>query len=277
MPATLSVIVITYNEEENIRDCLESVRWADEVLVVDSYSKDRTAEWAHEYTAHVLQHEFVNAALQRNWAMTQATGDWVFVLDADERVPPELAARIQGILSGGTEFDGFHVRRRSRFLGKLIRHCGWHRDYVLRLWRKGAGHYEDRQAHERATVSGRLGTIREWLLHDTYRSFEQYFFKCGRHTTWGAQDLYRQGKRATWGRLTLRPLWRFFRMFVLNHGFLDGKRGLILCTLAAYSVFTKYAKLWDMHRRAASAEGDGGPAQAGRDKAQDALAKMTEQ
>jgi len=276
VPEGLTVIVPTFNEEDNIRGCLESVAWADDIFVVDSYSTDRTLEIAREFTDHVVQHEYVNPAAQKNWAIPQAKGDWLLAVDADERVTPELRARIQGVLERGTEFDGFRIRRMTVFFGKLIRHCGWHRDYPLRLWRNGKGRYADVSVHEHVLVDGRVGTIREHFLHDTYRSLDHYLEKFGRYTTWSAQDLHRRGKRATWGSLTLRPLWRFFRMFVLRHGFLDGKHGLILCRLAAYSVFMKYAKLWDLRRREAQSQAEVRLAAAEADKAREAVERMAE-
>jgi len=191
------------------------------------------------------------------------------VVDSDERVTPELRARIQGILANGTPYDGFRIRRMTVFFGKLIRHCGWHHDYLTRLWRNGKGRYEDLNVHADVMVHGQVGTLREHFLHNTYRSLDHYLGKFGRYTTWSANDLYKRGKRATWVNLTLRPLWRFFRMFVLRHGFLDGKHGLILCSLAAYTVFMKYAKLWDRRRREAEAGAEAPPAEA--DKAREAM------
>ncbi|MFW6163342.1 MAG: glycosyltransferase family 2 protein [Planctomycetota bacterium] len=249
MADTLTVIVPTFNEEDNLRACLETVTWADDLFVVDSYSTDRTLDIAREFTDHIVQHEYVNSATQKNWAIPQCTTDWVMVVDADERVTPELRDRIQRVLEEGTEYDGFYIKRMTIFFGRLIRHCGWHRDYLVRLWRRGKGRYEDLHVHADVIVDGPVGRIDEHFLHDTYRSLDHYLEKFGRYTAWSAQDLYEAGRRATWVNLTLRPLWRFFRMFVLRHGFLDGKHGLILCTLAAYSVFMKYARLWDLRRR----------------------------
>lgn len=269
MPASLTVIVPTFNEEDNIRACLESVRWADDIFVVDSFSTDRTLEIAREFTSHIVQHEYVNSATQKNWAIPQAKSDWVMVVDADERVTPELRARIQDILANGTPYDGFRIRRMTIFFGKLIRHCGWHHDYLTRLWRNGKGRYEDKSVHADVVVDGKVGTIHEHFLHNTYRSFDHYLEKFGRYTTWSANDLYKRGKRATWANLTFRPMWRFFRMFVLRHGFLDGKHGLILSGLAAYTVFMKYAKLWDMQRREAQARSEAPAPEA--DKAREAL------
>ena len=274
MPDTITVIVPTFNEEDNVRECLESVAWADDIFVVDSFSTDRTVEIARELTDHIVQHEYLSHAAQRNWAIPQPATDWVMLLDADERVTPELRARIQDILTNGTECQGFRIRRRTIFFGKLIEHCGWHRDYVVRLWRRGKAHYADREhPHTHAEIDGKVDTLREHLLHNTYRSFDDYLEKFGRYSTWSANDLYKRGRRASWVNLTLRPLWRFFRMYVLRHGFLDGKHGLILCALAAYSVLMKYAKLWDMYRHDALGET---PPPAVKEKAAEEVARLTE-
>ncbi len=248
MADSITVIVPTFNEEKNIRDCLESVKWADDIFVVDSFSTDRTLEIAREYTEHIVQHEYVNSATQKNWAIRQAQTDWIMVIDSDERVTPELRARIQDILQNGTEYDGFYIRRMTTFFGKLIRHCGWHTDYLVRLWRGGKGRYENLEVHADVIVDGKVGKIKDYFTHNTYRSFPHYLEKFGRYTTWAANDLYKRGKRATFINLTLRPIWRFIRTYIVRRGFLDGKHGLILSTLAAFSVFMKYAKLWDLQR-----------------------------
>ena len=272
MPASLSVIIATFNVEDRLRDCLESVKWADDIFVVDSYSTDGTLALAREYTDHIAQHEYVSAGAQRNWAIPQVHSDWILVLDSDEIITPELAARIQGVLADGTDCDGFNIKRMTIFFGKLIRHCGWHREHVVRMWRNGKGRYQDRAVHAAAIVDGKMGVFEDYILHNTYRSFDDYLEIFGRYTTWGAAELRKHGKRPSWVNLTLRPLWRFFLMYVIRHGFLDGKHGLVLCTLAAYSVFMKYAKLWDVHRREALEP----PQPQELDKARDAVQSLTE-
>jgi glycosyltransferase involved in cell wall biosynthesis len=252
MAHTLTVIVPTFNEEDNIRECLESVQWADDIFVVDSFSTDRTLEIAREFTDHVVQHEYVNSATQKNWAIPQVESDWVMVVDADERVTPALRARIQGVLENGADVEGFQIRRTTTYFGRVIRHCGWHKDYLVRLWRNGKGRYEDLEVHADVLVDGKVGRIEEPLMHHTYRSMADYMERFDRYTTWSANDLYNRGKSASWSDLTLRPLWRFFRMYILRRGFLDGKHGFVLCAFAASSVFAKYAKLWERRLREAA-------------------------
>lgn len=233
--------------------CLESVRWADNLFcVVDPKTSDGSDAVARRYTEQVMVHEYENAAAQRNWAIPQITTEWTLVLDADEWVSPELAERIRAIMAAPDSRDGYDIRRLSYFFGKLIRHCGWHRDYNLRLFRTRRGRYLDKRVHSKVVVEGTLGRIDEPMYHDTYRDFDEYFRTFQRFTTWGAQDAYERGKRAGLVDLTLRPLTRFIKMYVLRLGFLDGYHGAVLCGLGAFSVFTKYAKLWNIEREAVS-------------------------
>jgi len=242
----ISILVPTFNEERNIRACLESVRWADEVVVVDSFSTDRTVEIAREFAHRILQHEYTNSATQKNWAIPQAAHPWVMIVDSDERVTPELRDEILGILENNRGQDGFRIRRVNHFLGKRIRFCGWQHDAVLRLFRRDLGRYQDREVHADVIVeSGRVGWLRGKLLHYTFDSFDQYLRKFDRYTAWAAGDRAKHTSRVRWRHLALRPTWRFLRQYILQLGFLDGLTGLVICSLAAYSVFLKYAKLWE--------------------------------
>jgi glycosyltransferase involved in cell wall biosynthesis len=246
----LSILVPTYNEERNIRACLESARWADEVVVVDSFSTDRTREIAREIADRVVEHEYVNSAAQKNWAIPQVSHSWVMIVDADERVTRELRDEILGVLENNHGLDGFRIRRVNHFLGKRVRFCGWQRDSVLRLFRRDLGRYQDREVHADVIVEGgRVGWLRGRLLHYTFENFEQYLRKFDRYTSWAAGDRGKRTRRVRWWHLTLRPAWRFFRQYVLQLGFLDGQTGLVLCSMAAYSVFLKYAKLWERQQK----------------------------
>lgn len=245
----ITVLTLVPNAGDRLERCLESVRWADDIFcVVDPRTTDGSDEVARRFTGHVAVHEYVNAAAQRNWALPRITTEWTLVLDADEWVSPELAARIQRIVAGPVDKDGYEILRHSYFFGKLIRHCGWHRDYNVRLFRTRKGTYLDKRVHSKVAVEGSMGRIDEVMYHDTYRNFEEYFRTFQRFTTWGAQDAYDRGKRAGLIDLTLRPLLRFVKMYVIRQGFRDGYHGAVLCGLAAVSVFTKYAKLWHIAR-----------------------------
>jgi glycosyltransferase involved in cell wall biosynthesis len=242
----LSVLVPAKNEIRNLRDCLQSVRWADEVVVVDSGSTDGTLDAARAAADRVLEHEYVNSATQKNWALPQLTHRWALVVDADERVTPALRAEIEAVLCDPARLDGYWIRRSNHFLGKPIRSAGWQRDKVLRLFDRTRGAYEPLHVHAEVVVSsGRVGFLREPLLHHTYRDLDQYFEKFDRYTRWSADDLRERGVRASAARLLLRPPLRFLRMYVLEGGFREGRHGIVLCGLAAFSVFMKYARRWE--------------------------------
>jgi glycosyltransferase involved in cell wall biosynthesis len=243
---SLSVLVPTKNEIRNVRACLESVRWADEVVVVDSGSTDGTLEAARAVADRVLEHEYVNPAAQKNWALPRLTHRWTLIVDADERVTPALRAEIESVLADERRLDGYWIRRANRFLGKPIGSAGWQRDKVLRLFDRAKGAYAPVRVHEEVVIqSGRVGTLRERLEHDTYADLDQYFEKFARYTRWSAEDLRERGVRASAARLLLRPPLRFLRMYLLEGGFREGRHGIVLCGLAAFSVFTKYARLWE--------------------------------
>ena len=245
MREPLSVLIPTKNESANVADCIASARWAEEVVVVDSESTDGTLESARAAADRVLEHEYVNSAAQKNWALPQLTHRWVLIVDADERVTPALRAEIERVLADPARADGYWIRRDNRFIGKPIRGAGWQRDKVLRLFDRTKGAYQPIHVHEEVEVKGRVGFLRERLEHDTYRDLDHYFEKFLRYTRWSAADLKARGVRASGPRLFFRPFGRFLRQYVLEGGFRYGRHGLVLCMLAAFSVFTKYARLWE--------------------------------
>jgi glycosyltransferase involved in cell wall biosynthesis len=254
----LTIIIPAFNEERNIREAFACARWADEVMVVDSFSTDRTAETARELGARVLVHEYVNSATQKNWAIPQASHEWVMILDADERISDALRDEIRAFIADPGRDAGLRIFRANHFMGKPVRHCGWQDDSVLRVFPRGRGRYPDREVHADVELDGPVRIARNKLFHDTFTSFEQYMRKFDRYTSWAAGDRAKKTGRVTAVHLLLRPAWRFFKQYVLRLGFLDGRTGIIVCQLAAFSVFMKYAKLWERQQR-------GGP---GRDEAE---------
>ena len=243
----ISLIVITLNEEDNLGRCLDSARGAGEVIVVDSMSTDGTLRIAGEYGARVFTREFVSNADQKNWAMDQATLEWILILDADEFLSAPLREEIAEIIISARE-NGFWIYRKNEFLGFKIRHCGWDRDRVLRLLRRGRGRYPERDVHERLELDGEAGRMRERLDHIPYRDLDDYIERMRSYSRRGALELHRKGRRWFPG-IFLRPCARFLRMYLLQLGFLDGSAGLTLCSLAAISVFFKYAWLRELSRR----------------------------
>ncbi|HET9794599.1 MAG TPA: glycosyltransferase family 2 protein [Thermoanaerobaculia bacterium] len=245
----LTAIVTSYNEEINIKECLESVLWADEILLVDSFSRDRTVEIARSLPGvRILQHEYFGSAAQKNWAMDRAEHPWVLIVDADERVTAELAREITELLTRGPSSNHYSIRRQNIFVDRIIRHSGWSTDKVVRLIRNGTARYPNRRVHADMRPEGPTPTMDAPLLHYTFRSFSQYLEKFHRYAEWGAAEAFKRGKNPGVAELFFRPAWRFFRMYVLQAGFLDGRHGFVLCALQAYGVFLKWAKVWEWQR-----------------------------
>lgn len=259
----LTAIIPTYNEEETIEDCLASVAFADEVLVVDSFSTDRTVDIARARGARVVQREYGYSAQQKNWAIPQARHEWVLLVDADERVSPELREEIRALLARGPEADGFWIRRANHFLGKRIRFCGWGSDKVIRLFRRDVSRYQDRQVHAEIDLAGPLPTLRHPLEHHTFRSWSQYWRKLDLYSEWGARQMFLEGRRTNGLAILWRPLGRFIRMYLLRLGFLEGTHGIVLSMLGAFTVYLKHARLWEMQRAAMTARTAAGTPLAG--------------
>jgi len=242
---TLSVVMVTENEEERIRDALESVKGADEIIVVDAMSRDRTVEIAREYTAKVFLEEWKGFSAQKNSAIQKAGGDWILLLDADERVTPELWDEITGVVRGKTGIRGYEIPRKSFFLGRWISHSGWWPDYTLRLFRRGTGRVSPRRVHERIDVDGPVGRLRSPLLHLTYQSISQFIRKADIYAGLSAREMAERGERFSITRLLFSPPATFIRMYIIQRGFLDGSHGFILAGLYSYYTFLKYARLWE--------------------------------
>ena len=246
----LSVIVITRNEEQNIVACLASVQWADEIVVVDSQSDDRTVDLAKTFTERIFVREWCGFGEAKNFALSKTSHDWVLWLDADERVPGELTKEIESTLaSNSTEFHGYEIARRAFFIGKWIRHCGWYPGYVVRLFKREGARFNDARVHEKVEFAGKIGRLENDLFHYTDESLYHYFSKFNNYTTLAAEDLAAKRKQLKKYDLLLRPPYVFFKMYILKLGFLDGMHGFVLSLLSASYVFTKYAKSWDVERR----------------------------
>jgi len=231
-----------------IGDCLESVRFADEIILVDSFSTDRTLEISRPVATRILQHEYINSAAQKNWAIPQAKHPWVLIVDADERVTPELAAEIQLILQR-PQYDGYWIRRRNFFLGKEIRHGEWRTDKVLRLFRRDTAHYQNKHVHAEIELTGRVGRCCGVLNHYSFRSLDDFFRKAGRYSTWGALNAQDSGKRGNGWNILGHSGGHFIKSYIFKRGFLDGTEGLVIALMEGFFSFLKYAKLWESQRR----------------------------
>ena len=252
----VSVIVTTFNEEVNIGECLESVSWADEVLVVDSFSTDRTVEIAQRYPVRLLQRQYFGSAAQKNWSIDRVELPWVLIIDADERVPDGLAREILAVLAAPPpDVNGFYIRRENLFIDQVVHHSGWSTDKVVRLFRREKGRYPNRRVHADLEIDGGPVPVLEHpFVHYTFRSFDQYFPKFLNYAEWGAAQAFRDGRKAGVFELVFRPLWRFIRTYFVQLGILDGKHGLVICALQSFGVFLKYARLWEHNIRKARGE-----------------------
>ena len=238
----LSVIIITKNEAQNIRACMESVAWADEIIVVDSGSSDGTAEICRELGARVYLHDWRGFGMQKNRALAYATHEWVFSIDADERVTPASRTEIQFALRDGDK-DAYQIPRLSSFCGRFIYHSGWRPDYVTRLFKRGAARFSDDLVHERVMVSGSTGKLRESLLHESLRDAEELLAKINHYSTASALMLREKNRTASLKQAIAHALWAFLRSYILRLGFLDGRAGFMLAVSTAEGTYYRYVKL----------------------------------
>jgi glycosyltransferase involved in cell wall biosynthesis len=242
----LSVVVVTLNEEDRIRACLESVAWAFELIVVDAESRDKTAPIARELTDHVFVRPWPGFAAQKNFGLEQARGDWILSLDADEVVSPALRAEITAVLAGAGAHAGYTVPRRNVFWDRWIRHGGLYPDRQLRLFRRGRGRFVERSVHESARVEGSVGRLAGHLEHRSYHDVADFLERADRYSTLAAEEWVAAGRPARpLLDLAGRPLARFLGMYVARAGFLDGWRGFLLAVLYGYYVFMRSAKVWE--------------------------------
>lgn len=253
---TLSVIIITKNEAHNIGECLDSVAFADEYIVVDSGSTDDTCDIARAKGARVVQtHDWPGFGPQKNRALDFATKTWVLSIDADERVTPELRKAIQAVIQSdgaggdGVTEDGYRIARLSNFCGRWIRHSGWWPDYVLRLIRRGSGRFTDSLVHESLKLDGQPGTLDGHFLHYPYKDMEALLAKVNQYSSAGAQMMYEKGRTTGIPGIIGHSVWTFIRIYVMRRGFLDGKEGFILAAVGAAGSFFRYSKLFFLNKR----------------------------
>jgi glycosyltransferase involved in cell wall biosynthesis len=239
-------VITSFNEEHNIGDCIESLEWCDEIIVVDSFSTDRTPEIAQCYDkVRFFQRNYFGAGAQKNWAMQHVRYDWVFLLDSDERCTPELRREVETLLADGPEHNAYMMNRDVYLLGKRIRYSGWQHDRVARLFRKGTAYYENRRVHSVLHVTGETPILDHPIEHHMVdRSFDEYAFRLAKYGYWNAAQCWREGDRTSAIEVMMRPAWRFFRTYILQLGILDGSTGIVFCLLQSYSTYMKFAILW---------------------------------
>ena len=247
MANLLSVTIITLNEEKNIERCLKSVLWADEILIVDSGSTDKTLEICKKHNCKIIQTEWLGFGPTKKLAVKMAANDWILCIDADEQVTEELKQRIGKILSN-PQAVGYRIKRKSFYLGKMVNHSGWDRDFPLKLFNRQFGNFNDKLVHESVVLSGEVKKIKQPLLHYTYPSITSHIKKMDKYSHLGAESAAQKGKSATILGAIIRGIIKFVKMYFLELGLLDGKIGFVLCYNSAFGTYLKYLKLWEKNR-----------------------------
>lgn len=243
----LSVIIITKNEILNLKACLNSIDFAQEIIIVDSGSTDGTVELARAAGATVIETaDWPGFGPQKNRALATATGEWVLSIDADERITPELAIEIRQAIDEQQSADAYAFSRRSWYCGRFIRHSGWSPDYVTRLFKRNKARFSNDIVHERLIVDGRIKRLKSVLLHYSFMNFSQVLQKADSYSTLSAQQAYARGKRAGIGTAILHGLWAFIRTYILRLGVLDGAHGLALAISNAEGSYYRYLKIWQL-------------------------------
>lgn len=245
----ISAVLITKNEAQRLPEALESVRWVDDIVVVDANSTDATVDVARRYTDRVVVRDWPGFVEQKNYATTLARHDWVLSLDADERVTPELQREIRRVLDGEPAARGYRIRRRSFYLGTWIRSTDWYPDYQLRLFDRRYGRWNGRHVHESVKVEGDIGSLEADLEHYPYRDISDHLDRINSYTTLAAAQMADEGRRATAVDLMVNPAAAFFRNYLLKGGIRQGRVGLTLSLLNSYYVLMKFAKLVELEKR----------------------------
>lgn len=245
---TISCAIVVFNEEQNIRDCLESAKWMDEIVIVDAYSSDRTREICKEYSNRIFERPWNGFGEQKNFAIEQATSDWVFILDADERITSDLRGEIESVLcihnSEGPV--AYSLPRKNFHFGKFVTRADCYPDYQLRLFRRGAGKLNDEEPHNKFVFQGGHAYLNSPLDHYTERKIEDYLRKHPNFTSLGARQRRRTKQAVYWSDLIARPIYTFYKYYVARQGFRDGMQGFLVSVFASMYTFNKYAKLWEL-------------------------------
>jgi glycosyltransferase involved in cell wall biosynthesis len=244
--STISIAIITLNEENNISRCLKSVRWADELVVADSGSKDATAIIAREFGATVYEIEFHDFSQAKQEAINRCSSDWVLVLDADEEISLKLQNKIQSLLRNPGAADGYKIKRIAEFLGKKMHYGEWGSDYPTRLFRRESGKMNGARIHESVIVQGKVERINDPMYHYPYSSMNEYSQKINRYSQLVAEEMVEKGRRVTFFDIFSHSGFKFFQSYILKAGFMDGRRGLLLACYLTHYVMLKYTKAWEM-------------------------------
>jgi len=255
--AKLSALIITLNEQDNIEECIKSIRWADEIIVVDSGSKDSTVAIARKFTSKVYINEFKDFSSQKNFCLSKAACEWVLFLDADERITEDLRLKIQGVIKYDEGPDSYYIKRSTYIFGRLFKHGGHDKDYQLRLFKKRKGHFYQ-PVHEKVELSGgRAGYIDEPMLHYSSSNISQYVGKLNLYTDLESAYMAGRQKRISAVGIFTKPMLRFIQKYIVQLGFMDGPEGFIFYTFSSYYDFVRCAKLWEINNAGSSIRSKG--------------------
>ena len=244
----ISATVITYNEEKNIKRCIESLEFVDEIVVVDSLSSDNTCAIAKELGAKVIDQKFLGHINQKQLAVENATHDWILSLDADEEVSSELKASIVELIKKPLEYDAYEMKRVSFHLGRWIRHGGWYPDKKIRFFNRQKAHWGGYNPHDKVIVNGKVGMLEGDLKHYVFTDLQHNIDTNNSYSSIMAEDLYKKGKKFSYLKLVFKPIGKFLEVYLYKRGFLDGVAGFIIAVGASYSMFLKFAKLWELEK-----------------------------
>jgi glycosyltransferase involved in cell wall biosynthesis len=246
----LSICIICFNEEENIRRCLESSSWANEIVVIDAMSQDNTVQIARQYTDKVFQKSWTGYVDQKTFALSKAQGNWILSVDADEEISEKLRDEIKAEIKKANAKDGYRIPRRSFYQGRWINHSGFYPDRQLRLFRRNLGQWIGGRVHERVQIQGQVGALKNDLLHYPYKGLiSGQLQTVNSFSSLLAEDMYEKGRRYNVLLLLLRPLFKFMEVYFLRMGFLDGLPGFIIAVTSAYAMFVRYVKLKEIENR----------------------------
>lgn len=245
----ITAIIPTYNEEIHIADAITSVGFADEIIVIDSFSNDKTIEIAQQYDVKIIQRVFDDFSSQKNYAIEKATHDWIYILDADERVTPEVQKEILEAVQHPKDYVGFYVYRNFYFMNKKIKYSGWQRDKVIRLFLKTHCKYDGKFVHETIISKGNVGFFSNKIEHYSYRSLEHFIKKSLKYKKVQAEQMYINKKKATFFHMLIKPIARFVKHYIIKLGFLDGFAGFVLAIILSYGVFFRCLKLWLLNNK----------------------------
>ncbi|WP_055448896.1 glycosyltransferase family 2 protein [Lacinutrix mariniflava] len=244
----ISALAITYNEESHIESYIESLSFADEIIIVDSFSTDNTVALAKKHDVTIIQRKFVNFSDQKNFAISLAKNDWVTFFDLDEKISPELINEIVTTVKSKNPLKAYNIKRSFNFMGKRIKYSGFQTDVAVRLFNKNYCKYNGKAVHESIETSEKVGLLKHALDHQTYKTFDIYNQKLNQYSKLQAEELYKKNVRPNLYHFLFRPWYRFMHQYFIRLGFMDGKEGFIISYVHAFSVYKRYIQLWAMYR-----------------------------